>query len=218
MQSNTQGNTKPMKPRERIVHVSLELFNIFGEPNVTTLQIADELDISPGNLYYHYKNKTEIVVEIFSRYDREIRDLLDVSREAEFTVEDHWLYLHLIFECIAKYRFLYKDLVNILQRYDRIRKRFKIILRQKIESSHKICVSLQRQEILQISNRELNALCDNIVLTLTYWPSYDMLNNIGDINTDIDLAKGIYQVMALVAPHLRAEDREIVLEMSMQYL
>jgi AcrR family transcriptional regulator len=206
-----------MKTRERIIHVSLELFNIYGEPNVTTLQIADELDISPGNLYYHYKNKTEIIVELFVRYELEIKNLLDVSPDADFNLEDYWLFLHFIFECIAKYRFLYKDLVNILQRYDKIRHKFKKILRQKNDSSKQICSRLQQQNILQVNSEELEALCDNIVLISTYWPSYDILNNLGK-NNDIDLAKGIYQIMSLISPHLRTEERKLVIAMAKQYL
>jgi AcrR family transcriptional regulator len=206
-----------MKTRERIVHVSLELFNTYGEPNVTTLQIADELDISPGNLYYHYKNKAEILLELFSRYEHEIKNLLDVPPDADFNLEDYWLFLHLIFECIAKYRFLYKDLVNILQRYDKLRHKFKKILRQKNESSRKICLSLQSQEVLLVNAEELTILCENIVLISTYWPSYDMLNHIGT-DKDIDLAKGIYQVMSLVSSHLRAEEKDMVVAMAQQYL
>ena len=206
-----------MKTRERIIHVSLELFNIYGEPNVTTLQIADELDISPGNLYYHYKNKAEIIVELFSRYEQEIRNLLDVPPDADFNLEDYWLFLHLIFECIAKYRFLYKDLVNILQRYDKLRHKFKKILSQKNESSRKICNSLRAQGVLLVNSEELATLCENIVLISTYWPSYDMLNHIGT-DKDIDLAKGIYQIMSLVASHLKSEEKDMVVAMAQQYL
>ncbi len=206
-----------MKTRERIIHVSLELFNIFGEPNVTTLQIADELDISPGNLYYHYKNKTEIIVELFGRYEHEITELLDMPDDADFSVEDYWLSLHLVFECIAKYRFLYKDLVNILQRYEKIRFKFKKILQKKFDATQKICLSLKRQEILLATNAELEALCRNIVLISTYWPSFDMLGHIGS-DSDIDLAKGVYQVMSAVAPHLRPEDKALLMEVSEQYI
>jgi len=206
-----------MKTRERIVQVSLDLFNEFGEPNVTTLQIADELDISPGNLYYHYKNKTEILVELFARYENEIKNLLDVPPDTDFNLEDYWLFLHLIFECIAKYRFLYKDLVNILQRYERVRHKFKAILRMKTESSRKICRSLQQQEILLVDGETLDTLCDNIVLISTYWPSFDMLNHIGS-DRDIDLAKGVYQIMSLVSSNLRDGEKELVIAMAKQYL
>ena len=46
-----------MKTPQKILLISLDLFNSQGEQNVTSVDIALELDISTGNLYYHYKNK-----------------------------------------------------------------------------------------------------------------------------------------------------------------
>jgi AcrR family transcriptional regulator len=60
----------PRRTAERILEVTLELFNRFGEPNVSTTLISAELNISPGNLYYHYPAKDELINSLFDRYER----------------------------------------------------------------------------------------------------------------------------------------------------
>ena len=59
-----------MKTRDRILECALALFNQEGEPNVSTLEIANELGISPGNLYYHFHGKEPLVLELFERFQR----------------------------------------------------------------------------------------------------------------------------------------------------
>ena len=55
----------PPKTRDRIVEASLELFNAQGERSVTTNHIAAHLGMSPGNLYYHFRNKQAIIALLF---------------------------------------------------------------------------------------------------------------------------------------------------------
>jgi len=93
------------RTRERILETALKLFNDFGEPNVTTTVIADEMDISPGNLYYHFHNKDEIVDALFGDYEKEIDGLFATPAARLLETEDIWLFLHLLFETIWRFRF-----------------------------------------------------------------------------------------------------------------
>ena len=70
----------PRRTAERILEVTLELFNRFGEPNVSTTLISAELGISPGNLYYHYPAKDELINSLFDRYERALNELLNAQR------------------------------------------------------------------------------------------------------------------------------------------
>src|SRR5215218_10087602 len=110
----------PRRTRERILETSLALMNREGEPHVTTADIADEMNISPGNLYYHFRNKDDIIGELYDALEAEVDPLLDVPAEGTRTVEDLWLLLHLLFERMGKYRFFYRDLDEINSRNRRI--------------------------------------------------------------------------------------------------
>src|SRR6476620_11119191 len=106
----------PRRTRERILELSLRLFNDFGEPNITTTVIAEEMNISPGNLYYHFRNKDDIVNSLFAQFESEIGRVLAVPGDRRPTVEDVWLFLHGSFELIWRYRFVYHDLNDLLSR------------------------------------------------------------------------------------------------------
>ena len=77
----------PRRTAERILEVTLDLFNRFGEPNVSTTLISAELRISPGNLYYHYPAKDEIINALFDHYEHALTELLGASHSVRH-VED----------------------------------------------------------------------------------------------------------------------------------
>ena len=77
-----------MKTRDRIIHSATELFNDQGERNITTNHIAAHLGISPGNLYYHFRNKEDIIHSIFDQYARHLSDSFTPIRSSEIRLED----------------------------------------------------------------------------------------------------------------------------------
>ncbi|KZY28478.1 MULTISPECIES: TetR/AcrR family transcriptional regulator [unclassified Oleiphilus] len=205
-----------MKTRDRILHKSLELFNELGEPNVTTLLISDELDISPGNLYYHFKSKTDILTNLFEWFENEMGALLEAPNTTP-DIEDQWFFLHLIFEHIEKYQFLYKDIVHVLGRHDNIKLRFNKIIQKKRKATLNILKGLEEQGSIEANNDELEALCENIVLTATFWINYCIVSSNKSLSEDM-LARGVYQVISLVAPFLDKEQRQLLNELKKAYL
>lgn len=204
-----------MKTRERILHTSLALFNELGEPNVTTLLIADELEISPGNLYYHYKSKTDIIDALFKRYEEAMYGILVVP-ESDMEIEDLWFFLHLVFENIAKFQFLYKDPVTLMSKYPHLHNAFQKVLLTKRKACSSVLKSAQASGRLHASAEELQALTDQIILITTFWLSYSTLTD--NQFDEGSLARGIYQVLSVAAPFLEPERRAMIDALKDAYL
>jgi AcrR family transcriptional regulator len=208
---------KKIKTSDRILETSLALFNSVGEPNVTTLLISDEMDISPGNLYYHFRSKGDIVTELFQRFESEMQDILAVPEDADISLDQNGFFLHLLFECIARYRFIYQDLVNVLSRYEQLQTRFRRILQKKQRAFLMICESFQRQEIMEIKQEQLKALCEQLTLTICYWISFDTLVHLND-REFVDPGRGVYQMMHIMIPFLETNHQDVARLMARDYL
>ena len=181
------------------------MFNAQGEPNVTTNHIADELEISPGNLYYHFRNKDDIIEHLFARYEQRMDTALAAPQGRLPGLEDIWLQLHRVFECIWDYRFLYRDLVEILSRNRRLRMRFARILRRADEQAHAVMRGLSQAGVMRASVEELAATATNILVIATFWLNYASAR--GDKDEHASIRDGIVQVMMLIAPFLRDAER-----------
>ena len=191
--------------RQRILDASLSMFNAQGEPNVTTNHIADELEISPGNLYYHFRNKDDIIEQLFGGYEQRMDAALGAPSGRLPGLEDIWLQLHLVFECIWDYRFLYRDLVDILSRNRRLRLRFARILKRADDQAHQVMRGLVQAGVMRASATEVDAAATNILVIATFWMNYAAAR--GDKDEQASIRDGIVQVMMLLAPFLRDAER-----------
>ena len=211
----------PRRTRERILELSLRLFNEFGEPNITTTVIADEMNISPGNLYYHFRNKDDIVNSIFVQFEGEISHMLKVPESRRPNIEDVWLYLHLMFELVWRYRFFYRDLNDLLSRNRKLELHFKQILAHKIKVAKELCEGLRSEQSLEASDIEIDALATNMVVVATYWLSYEYVRNPRNYSEQKSmsdaLARGCYQVLSLIEPYLRGEARLLFKKLAEEY-
>ena len=199
---------KPRRTAERILEVTLDLFNRFGEPNVSTTLISAELHISPGNLYYHYPAKDELINALFDRYEKGLNELLHAADNVR-NVEDAWLFLHMLFELIWQYRFLYRDLNDLLSNNRRLETQFQAILRDKARAVRTVLDALADRERLPDAQAEVVATA--MVVLLTWWLSFEYVRDprhaLEPDTAQASLLRGAFHVLSLLAPYLHAEAR-----------
>ncbi len=210
----------PRRTAERILEVTLALFNRFGEPNVSTTLISAELNISPGNLYYHYPAKDELINALFNRFERGLGDLLGASDDVR-NVEDAWFFMHTLFELIWQYRFLYRDLNDLLSKNRRLETHFQLVLKNKTRAARGLLDGMRRGGALQIDSREIDATATSIVVLLTYWLSYEYVRDprhaLEPDNAQAALLRGAQHVLNLLAPYLEAGQRAHLLKLADAY-
>lgn len=206
--------------KQRILDTALSLFNQFGERNVTTNRIADGLGISPGNLYYHYRNKAAIVSALFERYQAHLRDWLPMPA-GPLTWQDKMRYFEGLLEAMWEGRFLHRDLAHFLHQDPDLRRRYKVFVQDSLDRGLAIYRGLRTSGLIQASDEELRGLLINTWLLATAWPGFTHgLNPEAAVDEALDrnlLRQGIYQIICLEAPYLRGEALDHLDAMKREY-
>ena len=212
---------KPRRTAERILEVTLELFNRFGEPNVSTTLISAELNISPGNLYYHYPAKDELINSLFDRYEKALDEILPAG-DGVANVEDAWLFCHMLFELIWGYRFLYRDLNDLLSKNRRLEMHFQFVLKNKARAMHALLDGLSRGGAATLTSEESAPLATSMVVLVTYWLSYEYVSDprhaLEPENAAAAMGRGAFHALAMLMPHLDEASRSHLRELAAAYL
>jgi len=200
---------------ERILNCALELFNEYGASNVSTNQIADELDISPGNLHYHFRSRADIVTGLFNQMEQSLLELAVIPDHSLDTADDIWLFLHLQFERQIDYRFWYIELNQLSSEYPSLCKRFQAILELQQRSIQRLLNQLAESGQLQANALERATLARNMLLIMNSWLSFSALSP-DPLSRNPNLA--VWQVLSLVAAWLRTDLRKALERLASLYL
>ena len=200
----------PRQTAERILASALGLFNRFGEPNVAATMVAADLGISPGNLYYHYPGKEDIVNHLFGQYLNDLQALLPASQDVK-DLEDAWFFMHSLFELVWRYRFLYRDLNDLLSKYRQLEQQVKQVLANKHASFLTLLKCMTDQGLLTQNATERDSSATQMLVMLTWWLSYEYVRDprhaLEDANAQGGVSRGAQQVLGLLLPYLQAQPK-----------
>jgi len=195
------------KTKAKILTTALGLFNNEGEAQVSAVDIASVMGISPGNLYYHYKGKDQIIAALFEDFDAEIRQVLTAPLKDPLAIEDNWIYLYIIFEEIFDFRFFYRNQGELLQRMPDLRGPFSRILALKERAAFSLLSTLEDLERLNFDEGEKAALAGRLAQHFTFWLQYHDLRfgpeNRGRAPEKQLIDQGVFMTLIQITPYWR---------------
>nr|WP_238930539.1 TetR/AcrR family transcriptional regulator [Vibrio sp. S9_S30] len=189
---------------------ALELFNEYGERNVTTNHIAEHLSISPGNLYYHFRNKEEIVRSIFNLYEEELLRHLSPCIDSTDAVGLFEHYMNSIFTLMWRFRFFYSNLPEILSRDHKLHRDYLLVQKQLRANLFLICDTFQSLNLINMDEQEQDDLITTIHFIATNWFSYQSAVTPKEKVTEQDVANGVRQMVSVMTPHATPKGKEML--------
>ncbi|MDO4247450.1 MAG: TetR/AcrR family transcriptional regulator [Neisseria sp.] len=189
----------------KIIEASLLLFNEEGERQISTNHIAAYLGISPGNLYYHFRNKDEIIIQLYKRYSEELLALL-TDRPLPLSIVELVEYLAGVYNIMWRYRFLFSDVNSLLSRSNELLGEYHDFTQTRIAPLMvRQLISFAEMGIIQGTEEEMRSLAMNMWIITKYWFDFDssMRGRMG-LSEDSKL-RGIERTLSLLRPFLNLE-------------
>jgi len=193
-----------MKTRDKIIQASIELFNEQGERNVTTNHIAAHLAISPGNLYYHFRNKEDIILSIYEEYARSLllETLSKVSEEAK-PLDSLVLYMDSVFQTTMKFRFFYSNLPVLLDKNPSLREKYVEVQQSISERVSQLLILLRAEDIIDFPDDSLADIVSILRLINTFWVSFYQTQTIVNEVNDSVFYQGVLKILVILRPYTK---------------
>jgi AcrR family transcriptional regulator len=205
------------RTRDRILETSLGLFNREGVAAASTHLIATETDISPGNLHYHFKTKQQIVTWLFRRFEAHLAPCLEAAAGVS-AIDDVWLTLHMTFEAIDAYRFIYRDIAFLLHEYPDLEESAQALMTANLLASRSMCARLTEAGVMQASLEDVEMLALQMVFTTTCWFSFTRLVPRMSRQDQAGPGFAAYYTLTLLSPYVVGEARDYLNYLRGKYL
>ncbi|WP_121626404.1 TetR/AcrR family transcriptional regulator [Poseidonibacter antarcticus] len=166
------------KRKNNIIETSISLFNKKGYMNTSTRHIAQSMNISVGNLYYYFKNKEDILIEIFNHF---IDEILYEVKKINFQEDTMFLFENLLinnYQIERKYAFLTIEINTIIMSNPNFRKIRQESLFLEIDLFKKLIKhQIKFGYFIKLAEEEINFLISNVwtiaVNSYTFWSLLD---------------------------------------------
>jgi len=163
-----------MTTKEKILAKALELFNEKGVETVTTRQIALALDMSQGNLCYHFPKKEAIIIALYEQ-------LVQQFNTVYLQLNDKQLSISLFFELTVitnqyfiDYKFLMLNFVQIMRWHPSIKTHYQSLTLQRNEQMIGLFHTLEKADLLKSEayQGQFKQVIEQFMILNNFWLSH----------------------------------------------
>ena len=191
-----------MDTKGKIISTAIDLFNIHGTKAISTNHIAKEMGISPGNLYYHFRSKNDIIRSISDNFSNELGSVFKIQLD---TISDFSSNLTSLFNRFFKiqqsYQFLFLEGVHLTKQDSRLLDNYTNLRSLIKKGYHELLSNLVKIKIMKRQSLNIiDDLLDTQWIIMWYWINHTIL----DRNTydDFQIKKGIKLSFSIIKPQL----------------
>ncbi|MEM7098637.1 MAG: TetR/AcrR family transcriptional regulator [Pseudomonadota bacterium] len=162
-----------MSNRQRIIDATVELMNERGSA-VGTTQLVEHLEISPGNLYYHFRNREEILTEVLTRLQLDLDDVLILEVDEAPTPAQLAQVLIGGAKVLWQYRFFFSSSIELVAQDKSLTDRYRQFCERGTAQVRTILTHLLASPAgaQKLKKSEINKLAEILWVLWTSWPRY----------------------------------------------
>ena len=206
-----------MNTKERIIATAIDLFNLHGTKAISTNHIAREMGISPGNLYYHFRSKNDIIRSISDNFSNELGSVFNIQLD---TIPDFSSNLTTLFNRFFKiqqsYQFLFLEGVHLTKQDSRVLDNYTKLRRLINKGYHDLLSNLVKIKIMKRQSLNIiDDLLDAQWIIMWYWINHTILDR--KKYDDFQIKKGIKLSFSIIKPQLTSIGK-IVFDKTLQTL
>jgi AcrR family transcriptional regulator len=163
--------------RQRVLAAALTLFNERGTSHVTTNHIAAAAGLSPGNLYYWFRNKQQIIRALVHLWIAEVNEHVAELLDQPAHVHAFWDDLSRTADLERRYRFVRREILALLHDDAELTSTYRAAYERWVDARVEYVGRLVRAGVLRAPTppRTLEDVAVALWLVTEYWPTHQVL-------------------------------------------
>ena len=208
---DSKGSRGPQRrselTRQRIRDAARRLFNERGTSGVTTNHIAADAGLSPGDLYYHFGDKQEIIRSLFAEYAAAHAALWQPSADARENLAGLGENMVAVLDLSWQYRFFEREILGLARGDAELLAQYRAAYERRLGQWVSLGNQLADQGVLrpQASPTVVRELALCIWLIGQSWVAF--LDVTGDGSDRDQVAGGAELILTVLGPYLTAKGR-----------